>query len=146
MDELLVKYILGETTAAEEEVVLQWINASVENKRYFDHFRLIWVESKQLEQKSTVDENLAWEKFKQKVVVQEQAVPRDNVVEFKPKQKSNFMKAAAGLALVVLGSLSVYYFGFSNREVILASGNQVLIDTLPDGSVITLNKNATLAY
>jgi transmembrane sensor len=145
MDELLVKYILGETTAAETETVLQWINASAENKRYFEHFKFIWEESKKLEQKSTVDENLAWENFKRKVT-QEQAAPKLNVIAFEPKPRSNFMKVAAGLAIFILGSLSVYYFGFQNNEITLASGDRVLIDTLPDGSVITLNKNATLAY
>jgi ferric-dicitrate binding protein FerR (iron transport regulator) len=36
--------------------------------------------------------------------------------------------------------------GGGNREVIAKSGNHVLIQTLPDGSTVTLNKNSILSY
>ena len=145
MDELLVKYLLGETSAAEEHSVLQWINAHPDNKRYFDHFKLIWTESKNLEQKSTVDENKAWERFKQNVT-QQQAIVEDNVIAFEPRRKSNLYKIAAAIALLVIGSFAVYFFNYNNGDIVLASADKVLIDTLPDGSIITLNKNSTLAY
>jgi ferric-dicitrate binding protein FerR (iron transport regulator) len=34
----------------------------------------------------------------------------------------------------------------ANKEITLASNNEVLIDTLPDGSVVTLNKHSSLVY
>jgi transmembrane sensor len=146
MDELLVKYLLGETSAAEEHSVLQWINAHPDNKRYFDHFKLIWAESKNLEQKSTVDENKAWERFKQNVTQHGQPTVEDNVVPFEPRKKSGIYKMAAAVALLVIGSFAIYFFNYNSGDIVLASADKVLIDTLPDGSVITLNKNSTLAY
>jgi transmembrane sensor len=148
MDELLVKYLLGEASPAEEKLVLEWVNAHADNKRYFDHFKLIWAESKQLEQKSTVDENQAWERFKQSLAQQPTAAVAENVIAFEPKRKNNFMRIAAAVALVVIGGFTAYYFALFNKSetITLASANKVLIDTLPDGSIITLNKNSTLAY
>jgi ferric-dicitrate binding protein FerR (iron transport regulator) len=145
MDELLVKYLLGETSTAENHSVLQWINAHPDNKRYFDHFKIIWSESKNLEQKSTVDENKAWERFKQNIA-QQQAPVEHNVIAFEPRKKSNGYKIAAAVALLIIGSFAVYFFNYNNADIVLASSDKVLIDTLPDGSVITLNKNSTLAY
>lgn len=146
MDELLVKYLLGETSAAEKQQVLEWIRAHADNKRYFDHFTLIWNESKKLEQKSNVDENKAWGKFKL-TLANQQAQEEHHIAAFEPKKKPVFLKAAAGIALLILGSLSAYYFGFrGQQDIVLASEGHVRTDTLPDGSVITLNKNSTLAY
>lgn len=147
MDELLVKYLLGEADPAEEKLVLEWINAHADNKRYFDHFELIWTESKQLEQKSTVDENQAWKKFKQSLAQQQTSAP-SNVIAFEPKRKNNFMRIAAAVAFLVIGGFAAYYFHLfdDGGTITLASADKVLIDTMPDGSIITLNKNSTLAY
>jgi transmembrane sensor len=95
-----------------------------------------------------VDENQAWERFKQSLAQQPTAAVAENVIAFEPKRKNNFMRIAAAVALVVIGGFTAYYFALFNKSetITLASANKVLIDTLPDGSIITLNKNSTLAY
>ena len=63
-DDLLVKFLLGETEPGENTMVGKWIAASKENEQYFTHFKLIWDNSKQMEAVSTLDENEAWLRFK----------------------------------------------------------------------------------
>src|ERR1700744_3145173 len=62
-DALLVKYLLGEATAEEREQVAQWCALDAANRRYFDHFRLLWGASRSQAPAERVDETAAWERF-----------------------------------------------------------------------------------
>lgn len=143
-DDLLVKYLLGEANTEEQTLVGNWINTNSDNKKYFDDFSLIWVESKKLAAQSTIDENEAWKRFKQRI---------DNdgsgTATIIPLSRPSFSwaRAASLLLLVAVGGLLAYLFINRSPELItMQSGNEVLIDTLPDGSVVTLNKQSTLSY
>lgn len=140
-DELLVKYLLGEATTEEQALAAQWIEASDANKRYFENFKLIWEHSRKLAVTSTVNEEEAWLRFKQRIA--EPAKPK--TIELRP----NFAwaRAASILLVIAVGGLLTYFIANRGPEMIaLNSGNNVLIDTLPDGSVVTLNKQSTLSY
>lgn len=146
MDEILVKYLLGETTADENRLAEQWINASSDNKRYFDHFRLIWEESRQLAVVHEIDENDAWERFQQRINPKQDG-EATNVVAFPVKKKRTALRAAAAVAVLLFGAWIAYFYYETNaNRITLASADGVRIDTLPDGSVVTLNKNSSLAY
>lgn len=147
MDELLVKYLLGEATAAEEQSVLAWINAHKDNQRYFDHFKMIWEQSRSLAA-SSVNTDQAWERFKARRYDAEQGnETAPAVLAFQPSKKTAWLKLAGiAASLVVAGTLTYYFTIGSRNEIILASADKVLVDTLPDGSIVTLNKNSTLAY
>jgi transmembrane sensor len=143
-EELLVKYLLGEANEAERGEVSDWINASDENRKYYDHFSLIWNESKKIEATSTVNVEHAWTKFKKRT--EEAETRQTKVIEF-PAKKFNWMRAASVAALIGAGVMA-YTFSVNNSGKLMAvnSGNAVLIDTLPDGSVVTLNKNSSITY
>lgn len=153
----MVKYLLGEASAEEERLVLEWIEAREDHKRYYDHFKMIWEQSRVLAATSTVDEDLAWSRFKAKrdgIAGEGNNLSgygsnneETNTVVFMPARKRRWTSIAAAVALLIAGSLAGYYFvAVNQRDVVLASADKVLVDTLPDGSVITLNKNSTLAY
>jgi ferric-dicitrate binding protein FerR (iron transport regulator) len=142
-DDLLVKFLLGEATAEEQAQVQEWISESEENSKYFEQFRAIWTYSKQLAAKSTVDENAAWERFKQRTEAYEQ---RPKVIPLTAR-RTIWMRAAAILLLICSGLL--VYNLISNRSpemLVVNSGNSTLVQTLPDGSEVTLNKNSSLTY
>ena len=67
-DELLVKYLLGEASDAEEKKVQQWTQAAEANRTYYEQLKQIWDASGDLVPKSTVDENEAWRRFQDRVV------------------------------------------------------------------------------
>ena len=71
MDELLVKYLADEATPPEQKLVEEWISSSEANRHYFQHFQLIWEESRQLAATTTVDENKAWQKFQRRIKKEE---------------------------------------------------------------------------
>ncbi len=142
-DELLVKYLLGESTIDENIKVEQWINADEINQKYYDDFKTIWEESKQLAQSSTIDEEASWQRFRNRI----QAVPTQKA---KVKSINTFpwIKIAA-MIVIITGAALLGYKIFGTKEtkmLAVQSQNKVVIDTLPDRSIITLNKNSSISY
>jgi ferric-dicitrate binding protein FerR (iron transport regulator) len=142
-DDLLVKYMLGETTGEERAWVEEWLAADAVNKKQFEDFKTIWEESKKLAAVSTVDEDAAWARFKNRVKnpLQKEAVVRK-------MNLGGWLKIAALFILVAGAGLLGYQLFSDNKveEVLVASQALPVVDTLPDGSVVTLNKNSSLNY
>jgi transmembrane sensor len=141
IDELLAKYISAETNAAENAEVLSWINASAENKKYFEGLKELWDHSAAGEQMQ-FDTNAAWNRMKTRMNVNEPVVK---------KSRPAYYRIAAGVALFI--SLGVTLFLVTRKEdqpkmkVLAWTPNQASnVDTLPDGSIITLNGNSQLTY
>ncbi len=146
-DDVLVKYLLGEATETEQANVEQWIAAGDENKRYYNHFKLIWDQSKLLAADSNVDENEAWDRFLQKVEKEERhEVSTQPAAQKIPLGKTNWLRAAAAL-IILLGCTAVYYFTAGTGSTITTqAGSTALATTLPDGSLVTLNRNSSITY
>ena len=143
IDELLVKYLLGEADAQEHLTLNKWREALAENERYYQHFELIWKESKAINAPGKIDENEAWARLKQRI--DRPAQPKLN----EPKRISLNWKNLAGIAAVLVLMLGGAYFIYnqqSNKMLIVESDLVVRTETLPDGSVVTLNKNASISY
>lgn len=143
-DDILVKYLLGEATAEEQQLVQEWTAADENNRRYFEHFKLIWEQSKKLAVKSTVNEDEAWQRFKQRT---ETHVQKSRTIEM-PSRNFSWARAASILLVIAVGGMLMYFItrNSSPHMITLRSGNATLTDTLPDGSVVTLNKDAELSY
>jgi ferric-dicitrate binding protein FerR (iron transport regulator) len=155
IDELLVKYLADEAGADERAQAEAWMAASAANKAYFEHFKLLWDESLKLAHASPVDEDVAWERFRERI-------HREYVGDTKPKRNYLWLKVAA---VILLASAAVlvgpYFFRHNNeggrfisttdthppvRLVKSATADKVQTDTLPDGSTITLNKYSGISY
>ncbi|MCF8450092.1 MAG: FecR domain-containing protein [Taibaiella sp.] len=152
IDDVLVKYLLGEATPAETDEVMDWVNASDANRKYFDQFKLIWNESKKLEGKTTIGTEEAWGRFMQRVEREEQGA--ESRVRNEPKGRTiqlhglSWMKAAAILVMLVGSGWLIYTFtgGAGGGQMLAQSFDRVQSYTLPDGSMVTLNKNSELSY
>lgn len=146
-DDVLVKYLLGEADSEEQMAVEQWIAADAANQKHYRDMKLIWEESKKLEGQTTVSTDAAWERLMQRVEHDEKsdtATQPSRTIQFSP---TRWMRAAA-LLLVMVGSGWLIYLlsGAGNEQMLAQSFDKVLITTLPDGSVVTLNKNSELSY
>ncbi len=141
-DDLLVKVMLGEASPEERQQAEDWVAAHPDNHRYYQNFRLIWESSKTLEKQSTADPDAAWVRFKAKTLRQPPVIP------FKPA-RTRIWWAAAAAAIVMIASVW-WFFPASQTDseplMALRSDEQVRKDTLPDGSVVTLNKHSSLTY
>ncbi|TDE14523.1 FecR family protein [Dyadobacter psychrotolerans] len=143
MDDLLVKCMLGEATDSEQKQVDNWLKKKQENQRYFSHFKLIWSKSRELASQSTVSEQDAWERFK----IRTQG--ESGVIPLKRNIWSTWVRVAAVMLLTAGAAWLVYLFTIQSVSpdlVTVKSDSQTLTDTLPDGSVVTLNKRSSISY
>jgi transmembrane sensor len=147
MDDLLVKHLTGEATEAEVLQVEQWLASDEANKHYFEHFKLIWEESVQLTNTTAVDEQMAWERFQNRVKHGSFAKPKAKIWSL----NSPLMRAAI-VTGIIIGIAALTFFLFHNNPgqviavVTVQATNTVKADSLPDGSVVTLNKHSQVSY
>lgn len=132
-----MKHLLGETSAHEEEQVKQWIAQDPANLDYYNQLKKVWDTSAEIARVSAVDENKAWQKFASRVAEAKQS-----------RNPFSWMKIAASIVLLTgLAVLAYFIFDRPNvKELTVTSQQTVLNDTLPDGSVVTLNKQASIMY
>ena len=140
-DELLVKYLLQETSSDESHAVEQWMNEGEHNRKYYEQLQNIWNKSRAMASENRVDEELAWKRFQSRIK------SSDPVIAI--HRRTGWLRIAA-LLIVIAGVVLLSYILVSEKapveQLSLHTTNSVLTDTLPDGSVITLNKNSTLIY
>jgi transmembrane sensor len=138
-----MKYLLGEANGEERATVEEWLATDEANKVHFQQMQFIWEQSKSLAGSKTVDENLAWQRFRSRI---HQEAPHTAV-----EKRNNFAWLRIAALFIVIIGITLFTYRWLNREAPvqqLAVHTQAttLIDTLPDGSVITLNKNSVLSY
>ncbi|HYH56219.1 MAG TPA: FecR domain-containing protein [Anseongella sp.] len=152
-DDLLVKHLLGEASDRERLRVEEWIRAAQANERHYEQLRLIWTESRKLAPSGQVDEDAAWERLRKRIGASalEERIAGQRAAK-KPgaaREPLRWLRIAAGIALIfALGWIIRFLLleGPLGSRAELASGQQVLEETLPDGSRVVLNKNTVLRY
>jgi transmembrane sensor len=143
-DDLLVKYLVGETDADENAAVENWLKADEKNLNYYNGFKKIWEDSLLIvAENKTINEDAAWKRLQNRIHEKEVRV-------ITPKKSSGYwLRIAASILLIsTLGWLSYSYFENKSANALIqvyASGT-ILNDTLPDGTTVTLNKNSSLSY
>lgn len=143
-DDLLVKYLVGETDADENAAVESWLNADEKNLNYYNGFKKIWEDSLLIaSENKTVDEDAAWKRLQNRI-------HEKDVRVLTPKKSSgHWLRIAASILLVsTLGWLGYSYFENKSADKLIEiyASNTTLNDTLPDGTTVTLNKNSSLFY
>lgn len=156
-DELLVKFLLQETNEKETAEVHRWLQEAETNRNYFEQLKSVWEESKSLQPTITLSQDESWLRLKSKL---EKPV--------KLYSSKRYYYYAAAVIIFLLG-----LFFFINRkdkpsehfahhhpekkkqDSLLISEKPIMVnllhskqgtrmDTLPDQSLVTLNRNSTL--
>jgi transmembrane sensor len=134
--DILIRYLAQETSDAERDLVHAWLEESPENANYLLQLEQLWDDSNDhtlLNEEYKADE--AWEK----VITKAEA----------PKSKNriigNFgwLSIAASLLLIIGAG---FYFINYNKEIRITSTQKVIKITMPDKSVVWLNRNSELIY
>jgi transmembrane sensor len=148
IDGLLVKHLTGEASTQEEAQVQEWLRADEANQHYFNHFSLIWEESVHLAATTPVNEQEAWERFQQRL----QTPPTTQA----PVRKIFFPGASwmriAAVAILAIGLAWMAWVILNTNSIdnnpltVITTSTNILTDTLPDGSRVTLNKHTELSH
>jgi transmembrane sensor len=146
IDDLLAKYLADETDTHESDTISEWIIASEDNQKTFDHSKIIWKGAKNQQK---VDVDAAWTKLN---ITKKKAIESVDNQEIKPIVKlnwvSNFLKIAAVLVVLFgLWFVAAKQFTTPQNDVLtFKSGNQSIEKILPDGTKILLSKNSEITY
>ena len=141
-DDLLVKYLLDEASSEERMEVETWISASADHRKYFEDLKTIWNESKKLASTSEVDVDAAWGRFKNRI-----ARPKTQVYPI--RRTIPWLKIAAMLVIIAGVFLVANLLLQKNEDadsLTIVAKEKVMELKLPDASIATLNKNASLSY
>lgn len=142
---LLVRYLTNDLPDTEIKRVEEWIQASEENTRLFNQFLLIWEQSVHTFPKKNVEPDEAWLRMKKRL-----ANDVSEPAPFFGQIRFVWRAAAIFIICVCVGSIGYLMLNkYSSAPVSnlqLASAGRVVTDTLPDQSVITVNKNSFLSY
>ncbi len=151
----MVSRLSGEADAGELAELEAWLAADPSHQHYFEQFSSIWKESRQLAQTSAVDENLAWEKFLQRI---EQPVAGRTTAGPETAAArsarvlplvSRWVRFAAILLLVVgIGTAATLLIRnlLAPAPVEWITQAETAQRRLSDGSEVVLNKHSTLSY
>ncbi|HBZ25132.1 MAG TPA: hypothetical protein DEO54_02675 [Rikenellaceae bacterium] len=148
--QLLIKFIEGKASSAEQEQILFWINMDEANKKYFLGLKNLYVISSLPNEQAKKREFVF---FRKKFLSSEV----QNIIRF------SFVRVAASILLVVAIGLNIYQYYSGRDEVSNSDGifsktrkmntlsfytNKGVkgVVTLPDNSVVWLNSDTKLTY
>ena len=144
IDVLLAKVALEEASEEEGQLVRQWVALSDDNQRYFGHIRLICEKGRDLTIRSTVNEDDAWRNFQQRISGNAAGTA---VVRMPVRRTRQWLRVAAALIILFSGGWLYYHYSYKPSQFLSAhSGGEVLTDTLPEGTVVTLNRQSSIRY
>lgn len=135
IDDLIGKYLAGEASAEEGQYVREWCAESVANQQYFDHLQLIFERASLVNDTSTYHADVAWKK----VQAQLRTAKRTRFFEL-----PSFRIAASLLLISTIGIWVYQQFFNVVQNVDLVSNAAVVLDSLPDGTRVALNKQTAL--
>jgi len=140
--ELLSKFLLGETSREEQLYVIEWLEADPANQKELDKLEEVWIKTGELKPPPLpVDMPMAWTKLESRID------EHDSKVKTKKRVLNPIMYAAASIAFIVLVFNILKPTTLPFDPVIVANiSDMAQTDTLPDGSIVTLNKNSKLTY
>ena len=143
-DDLLVKYLAGEATPTEHQQVEDWVAVSETNKKLFEDFKLIWDQSPVTERDVNKDD--AFIRLQKRI--DSNAAPRREAV-IKKLSRKQWIGIAASVILVCTVLWLTFNHVYDNGSVSFVridSKDKIQTQSLPDGSVITLNTRSTIVY
>jgi transmembrane sensor len=144
IDDLIAKYLAGETSRKESEAVQNWLRENEANQKHFNQVKTIFTVPASTSHLHEFDTNAAWEKFRAKV----ESAGGKRQKTTKTREINWFLKIAAGIVLISVVSVLLFQvFKRSESETVNFVANQTTVsDTLPDGSKVYLNKTTQAAY
>ncbi len=143
-DKILLRFLLGETSGDEIQQVQEWLELSDENQKTLDNYETVWAEAGKLTPNPVaVDTPSVWKKMSDRIDQYEEEQKSTKTISL----KSRFTLISTSIAAAIVVLFGVYQLLIKQpQQLMVASVEEVLHETLPDGSNITLNSNSNITY
>ncbi|MCX6266154.1 MAG: FecR domain-containing protein [Bacteroidetes bacterium] len=136
--DLITRYFYNEATPDEIRELEAWVKADPKNKVTFSEYHKTWKAVENARVESSADIDLEWKTLVPKLTIKE-AESRHLILRWS-------LRIAAIFLLAAIPTFFLYrYFGNeSEKQLIVTTG--MVEQTLPDGTIVTLNTGAILSY
>lgn len=153
-DSLISRYLSGDCSESETGQLINWLNISEENRRYFAQLKFIWLQSALKNGKSTDDR---WEQLQTRLEQRESNLHQ--IISLETDRKYNFLTrllAVAAIIVLLLGMTALFYYLNQSRNQTLPKqlteniinvpyGSKLNL-TLPDNSRVWINAGSKIVY
>jgi ferric-dicitrate binding protein FerR (iron transport regulator) len=141
----VINYLAGELSAEESVQVLEEVKSSVERQKFFEEYSRVWEESIPSEDFPVINDlDQKWSRFEKAAFTE-----KPKVIKLSERMKP-LLRIAAAISLLAIGALA---WSLLNKQVtaelqyvVIKSDDQPRELTLPDGSIVSLDKNSELTY
>jgi ferric-dicitrate binding protein FerR (iron transport regulator) len=160
--DLITRYFFGEATPEEMCELEAWVKADPANARTFSEYQKTWKAISQEKIESSTNLDQEWNTLKTKIAAQNQKqlfIPeagkaskseiRNLNSEIRNPQSeilSWSLRVAAVFLLLAIPSFFLYRYFNTASDNLLTATDGVIEQTLPDGTIVTLNSGSTLSY
>lgn len=137
-DHILINYLKKQLASSAETEVENWINASAENKKYFEEFEKLWRETGNIPELASPDIDTAWNHLNN-------VISRHTIWN-----RYHYLFKAAAMVAVIFMAYVVFKSQLpswkTEKFVTVISEDSIRKVILTDNTVIWLNKHSSLAY
>jgi transmembrane sensor len=160
--DLITRYLSGEAEGDDLVFLEAWLKADPENRRVFGEYRQIWLEMERVKMADTLSIDVAWNGMESRMEEieargsnhKEPAKAVLNVVSDQEKpingffhiQYQQFLRIAAIILIILIPSFFIIRSYTRPEQKQLEASLTIQEGSLPDGTVVTLNKGASLEY
>lgn len=139
-DDLIAKVLSGDANKEEIALLEAWKNESIENNEYFELSKKLFSAINDVKIEYNVNTATAWNKLDERISGEAKVIPLFKRVKL--------MRVAASLILLItLGFLIKFIIDPNEVQPIqYITLNKTVLDTLPDGSKVCINKNSEISY
>jgi len=138
IESIITSKISNEISADEQQILDNWLAVSDENERYFQNLQKIYAQATESKREDIppIDVNQEWQRFKNSV--QPEGI--------KPNYRNNWIRIAASVVVIAVLGYLIWFNAFQSDNITVLADHSGQLITLPDNSVVTLNKDATITY
>lgn len=150
--ELITRYLAGDSDAREKDAIQSWLDSSAENRRSFGQLEKLWQESGRIvpHDETKVDLDLAWNRFRERVnrtgAGDSRTKATGRLAETPVRKLMYYATRIAAVLVLGVAFYAGFYQYFSPSVVELAAVEESLVNTLSDGSVVSLNVHSELSH
>lgn len=147
IDNLIARYLTGDTDLKDQIELDDWISASPENRKYFDDIQHIFFRSPSAFKYKKIDAQKAWDLMQEKMHKKKDINDLSKSGIFISRRLWISVAASAAiLSGITFFILRDHVSRQNEGAIIIASGNIPVEKPLPDKSMVTLNRNSTIKY
>lgn len=139
--DLITRYFYSEATPGEIHELETWVKSDPANAQTFSEYQKTWKTIEHTRIASSIDLDLEWNDLKVKVEKLPSSVrpPQYSILPW-------LLRIAAVFLFLAVPSFFLYKYLNHPGEKQLTATTEMVEQTLPDGTVVTLNSGATLSY